>query len=244
LAGPKPNWDAFDPETYLEHNYRQVLGADQWLFLRLIEDVRNAAGDLAAAGRMRSADIGTGPNLYPLLATAPYVAVSDALEIGALNRRYLLRQLAELDPIWKQWIALAGEHGEVIDETRFRTSLRVGATSILDLPVEAYDIVTSFFCAESITEDRAVFDAACKGLVAATRPHGLLAAAFMLGSTGYDTAGRQFPAVPVETRHLAEFFTPLLNDLRIETVPNGSDLRAGYTGMAYLSGRRPVDARI
>jgi hypothetical protein len=239
VAVSAPNWDAFDPERYLEHNYRQVLPPDRWLYLRLIADIRAAADRRGTSTPLRAADVGTGPNLYPVLATAPHVTAIDA---AAPNRRYLLDQLDELDPVWGQWIALGREHASNVSGSTVQARMRVGATSILELPPRTYEIVTSFFCAESFTDDRKTFAAACERLVAAIRPEGLLAAAFMLGSTGYDTAGRDFPAVPIELADLDEVFTPLFTDVSIEPVPHGADVRAGYSGMAYVTGRCPATA--
>jgi hypothetical protein len=146
--------------------------------------------------------------------------------------------LRAVDPVWAPWIEFARERGVAIDVDRFRRVLRVTKASIFALPAGIYDSVTSFFCAEGITEDLTEFRCACTSLVTSLRPGGLLAAAFTLGNTGYDTPGAAFPAVSLSLEDLEDAFATTLEDLQITWVPDGDGIRPGLEGMAYLLGRR------
>lgn len=230
------DWNAFDPLSYLAHNYATVLPPDAWLFERTIDDLAAAAE--GKQPNRRHADVGTGPNLYPVFAALPHATTIDVLEVGAGNRRYLLEQLVRIEPTWDPWRRFAAQRGVTIEQQVFSRALRLGAAGIFDLPDDEYHSMTSFFCAESITDDVEEFSVACTRLVAGLRADGHLSAAFMLGSTGYDTPGREFPAVPIEIPDLTAIFAPLLSDLRVVQVPDGSGVRDGYSGMAYLSGTR------
>ena len=232
------DWYAFDVSAYIEHNYRRILPPDRVLVERLVSDWREIGA--LAPQPLRHADVGTGPNLYPLLVALPHVATSEALEVSASGRGYLLGQLEEVDGVWDQWreliVGLGGAPG--LSEDAMRRAWRIGATSIYELPAASYDVTSSFFCAESITDDEAQFTAATASLAGSVAPGGHLLAAFMLGSRGYETAGAPYPAVPVELDDIARAFEPHLEVVSLEPIGAVEEVRSGYSGMAYLHARR------
>ncbi len=236
----RTDWDDFDPEAYLASNYREILEPDRWLCRALVE----AWDDIARSQRPVEAalDVGTGPNLYPVLAALPHARAVTACELSARNRAYLERQVDSLDPSWRVWLALLEGLGPAYAEEVLLASLRqrffVTGTSIFDLAAHSSDVASMFFCAESITRDGEEFLTACRTVAAAVRPGGALICAFMAGSGGYTIAGRDYPALPIFEADVLRAFEADCEIRRLERVPGGSSVRHGYEGMLFLYARR------
>ena len=94
-----------------------------------------------------------------------------------------------------------------------------------------------FFCAESITSRDDAFDAALAAFTGAVCPGGRVAAAFLVGSDGYDVAGRRFPAIRLGT---AEIERRIRRHLETATCTPiglvGTEVRSGYSGALFVSG--------
>jgi hypothetical protein len=240
-----PPWNAFDPEAYFEHYYGEP-HQDDWeltyLAAKALKAVKAAPGRTA----VDIIDVGTGPSLIPLLAALPVATHLTAWEYATPNIEWLAHELGStaLRPQWRHfWNAVRAAHdeeGHLPDDPlpllRRRTSVSQG--SIYDLPRHAFDAATMYFCAESITSRHDDFDRALGAFTASVRPGGVVAAAFLAGSTGYHVSGRRFPAVPVD----AGIISGLLRD-RLDTFeicPIGLsplEVRSGYCGALFLSGR-------
>jgi hypothetical protein len=243
IAAPDPSadhsWDAFDHDRYLVANYRQPSEADGWLWQTLNSCWQQIAGRLGTD--IDAIDIGTGPNLYTLLAALPHVRTLTAHEFAEPNRLYLLAQRDALEEGWQEWIDSAGggqpRHRPNDLQRQLAQKLQIRPGSIHHLRAASADAATMFFCAESITSELASFENGCLRLVRAVRPGGALLCAFMLGSTGYDTAGSRFPSVPITAQHVHDVFAPHTVIERLDRVP-GSAVRPGYDGMCFMLARR------
>ena len=127
---------------------------------------------------------------------------------------------------------------------RARARSRIVAGSVFALPAAAFDLVTSYFVAESITASRREFRVALRSLAASIRPGGLLVVAHMVGSLGwYAGAEGRFPAVRLDVEDLEDAYCDLDLDFAINVVGEGAAVRArpGYHGMAVaVARRRPV----
>ena len=234
-------WDTFDPEAYVAHYYADPHPDDD-------EVVRLTCAVLAAPGRrdLQCIDVGTGPNLFPLLAALPVANKLTVWEYGEANIAWMRRELATaaLRPPWTHfWQVARSAHGEMAREIEApvaalaeRTEIVPG--SIFDLPKRAWDAGTMFFCAESITARQEEFERACAAFAGAVRPGGVLAAAFLSGSRGYRVGEVEFPAVSVTPESLARAFTRHARDIDIAAIgAMGEQIRSGYAGMLFLSAR-------
>jgi hypothetical protein len=186
-------WARFDPEAYVAHYYGDPHPDDD-------DVVRRTSAALAAPGRddLEIVDVGTGPNLFPLLAALPFARKLTVWEYAESNIAWLRRELAR-DALRAPWthfweVAAAAHgraHGAVQDPAaalRARTEIVQG--SIFDLPSRRWDAATMFFCAESITARQDEFERACEAFARAAKPGGVLAAAFLAGSRGYEVGDR------------------------------------------------------
>lgn len=233
------DWSAFDPDSYVAHYYADPHPDDE-------EVVRLTA---RALKHMRpggvAIDVGTGPNLFPMLAALPRAAQMTAWEYSETNIAWLRAELQRerLREPWPHFWRLVREgYGpEPLEEdptSPLRLRANVVQGSIFDLPKARWDAATMFFCAESITERQSEFERACAAFAQCVRADGLVAAAFLAGSKGYTVADTAFPALAISDESLREAFNPYVRDMQI--TPIGlvdEEVRSGYTGMYFLRAR-------
>lgn len=232
-------WAKFDPEAYVAHYYADPHPDDD-------EVVRLTCRALASAGRrdLKTIDVGTGPNLFPLFAALPVSARLTVWEYGEANIAWMRKTLAAgaLAPPWTHfWDVARAAHGDVaiaepVAELSARTEVIQG--SIFELPERRWDAGTMFFCAESITAQQDEFERACAAYARAVRSGGLLAAAFLAGSRGYTVGEIDFPAVSITPDSLRSAFSSHATDIEIAPIgAMGEEIRSGYSGMLFMSAR-------
>lgn len=230
-------WDSFDSEWYLAHNYGKLRDDDREILERLAEFF-SSIGD---QGLKRGVDVGTGSNLYPLLALLPLCGHITLRERASTNCQWLRNEIARYsstwDPYWEQlakWPLY-----QPIGDPRWSVHERahVERGSIFDLPRSTYDIGTMFFVAESITERADEFVRATRSFLRSLQPNAPFAAAFMRESRGYDVAGVHFPAVAITEEHVQKCLdSEGIQKANIETIASATPLRKGV-GMMLVTGR-------
>lgn len=234
-------WSNFDPDSYVEHYYADPHPDDD-------EVVRRTCRALASAGRadLEVIDVGTGPNLFPLLAALPVARAITAWEYAESNVNWVRREVQQpaLRGPWVHfWEVARAAHGIASPDLAapmagLRDKLETVQGSIFDLPVAGWDAGTMFFCAESITARQEEFEHACACYARAVRPGGVLAAAFLAGSRGYTVGAEDYPAVSVGPAELEAAFSPLATDIIIEGIgAHADEIRSGYSGMLFLTAR-------
>ncbi len=235
-------WSDFDPESYVAHYYADPHPDDDDVVRRTAQALRDAT-----RAPREVLDVGTGPNLFPLMAALPRAARVTAWEYAQSNVDWLRAELARdsLRAPWPHfWEIVRGVNPEAqadpLPELKRKADIRQG--SIFDLPPRAFDAATMFFCAESITERQEEFERACHCFARAVRPGGLLAAAFLAGSRGYVVADTAFPAVSVDADALRKAFAGVARDIVV--APIGlveEEVRSGYAGMLFLTAHAGAD---
>jgi NNMT/PNMT/TEMT family len=204
-------WDSFDPEWYLNHNYGTLRDDDRQILHRLGEFF-NKAGQSGEVGQDRlshGVDVGSGANLYPLLAMLPLCGHVTLWERAETNCAWLDREIIKYSQVWDPfWDELASwPLYRSMQDPRWsvyeRTKVERGR-SIFDLPEDAFDVATMFFVAESITKRRDEFVRATRCFLRSLRPNKPFAAAFMLQSRGYVVNDVHFPAVAITEDHVRE----------------------------------------
>jgi len=235
-------WDLFDSEEYESHNYAILRKEDDWILQKAVAFYRELEPGLDVV------DVGTGPNLTPILAALPRARTITVWEYSATNVEWLQRVVAQ-PSLPENWAIVCHRLAELSSEYRdpstilheLRSALTVRRESIFALPREAWDVATMEFCAESITSDRDEFVRGCEAFVGAVRAHGSIFATFMERSEGYSVGDVSFPAVPVTSNDLEEIFGPHVTNLEITHIPISVAIRTGYTGMLLLTAR--INAR-
>ncbi|WP_432905231.1 SCO2525 family SAM-dependent methyltransferase [Micromonospora matsumotoense] len=229
-------WDGFDPQTYVRHNYAD-LRADDREFLRRTRDF--FAG--AKLSEARCVDVGSGANLYPTLSLLPFAHTVDLCEWSAANVCWLRQQVDSYDPMWDPYWQVCAEHPAYAALTDPRRRLarvaRVSQTSVFDLPRHAWDAGTMFFVACSISADRAESAHAIARFLRALRPGSPFAVAVMLGSAGYRVGEHSFPAVALARAEVVAGIAAGAYDVEVYEERPRPPLRDGYASMLLTTGR-------
>lgn len=242
-------WNDFDPEAYFQHYYGEPHPDDDTLTFLAAKALRTA--QTVPVRDLDIIDVGTGPSLIPLLAALPIATRLTAWEFATPNLQWLQNEITSppLRPQWHHfWRQVKAAHtsdGEnkslmlPHDPLPLLTQrVRIVRGSIFDLPRHAHDAATMFFCAESITSCPSEFESALAAFVSTVRPGGVIAAAFLAGSSGYAVSGRRYPAVKLDAAQIEKILHARL--ATIDVTPIGislQEIRSGYTGAVFVSGK-------
>ncbi|WP_412538258.1 SCO2525 family SAM-dependent methyltransferase [Longispora sp. K20-0274] len=234
-------WQLFRSAAYRRHNYKRMVDDDQQI-LKLVGEFFNAQ---AAGGvRRRGIDIGAGANLYPALAMLPLCATITLLDVSITNVNWLRAEVRKYGRSWNQFWNVLRQHDlyrKFSHNPRRALADRavVRQGDIFTMPVtEQWEIGTMFFVAESISQLGQQFADATGAFLRCLKPGSPFAAAFMAGSEGYEVEQQQFPAVPVDTEHVAAALQQHgVVDLSVYRIGIHQQLRPGYNGMILAMGR-------
>lgn len=245
------DWDEFDTEEYAWRCYgKRIMDVDRLL----ITHVMQALEDLGLKPRslQRVADVGTGPNLFPPMLLAPFIAAPedggqlDLIECSQPNLRYLTdivagRPVSPPAYIWQKYEALMAERSPRwrYAFAKMQRVAKVVRGSIYELEPLSYDAISSFFVADSITDSMDSCEKAVAKLLAAVKPGGLVVVGHMLGSTGYPAGvNTYFPGVALSVDGLYRLYQDELDDLTIFEPPFMMEFHKDYHGAAVVSGRK------
>ncbi|HVZ99396.1 MAG TPA: hypothetical protein VG841_03670 [Caulobacterales bacterium] len=234
------DWSKFDSEAYFQHYYGEPHPDDDQVVRLIVDAFKKLPEDLE-----RSIDVGTGPNLFPLFSVMPRVRSLTAWEYAASNVAWLKQELesSSLRSQWRHWWDVArDEYGAGYDlpdnpipALKLKTEVRQG--SIFDLPERQWDAATMFFCAESITRDRAEFERATACFARSVKSGGFLVGAFLVHSGGYVVADRPFPVLSLTSDEIIAAFSQHATDVRVEQIGIVErEIRSGYSGFVFLTG--------
>ncbi|MGC3001079.1 SCO2525 family SAM-dependent methyltransferase [Streptomyces sp. G35A] len=237
-------WSKFDPEAYVDLNYRTPLEVDL-LIVELMRDYfgRCFAGSVPNA--VRGVDVGAGANLYPALSMLPWCEKIVLLEYAHPNVEYLERQAgpAGYDRAWDAFWDVLGEapaYRRVEPRSRFSEIVRVERANLLDLDGRRrWDIGTMFFVADSMSECPEEFRRGVLCFLGALNEGAPFAAAFMKESVGYRVGEHRYPAYRVNEKRVRAAMEPFTAEL--ETHDLHHMVRPGHEGMILALGRRNAE---
>jgi len=242
------DWDAAD---YLSEYYSEVL-----------EDERHALQFLADALRGlapvdRALDVGCGPCVHHCFPLVPYAREIHCADFVAGNRDAIARWLEDAPGAhdWRAFAAqsLACEGGPAgpDDIARRQRETRARLTRVLPCDVRAadplgpearagYALVTSHYCAEAISTDKAVFRQNVKNLASLVAPGGVLVTSACGAADFYKVGARSFPCSGVTPQEVLASLT-LAGfrdiDLRIRSTPSHAD--QGYASVVFARATKP-----
>lgn len=254
-------WGDFDPIEYVTRNYGALLPEDNAIITTVVHDLKRSG----FANLEHVADIGTGPNFYPAMLLASLIGPGgeiDLIEFAKPNRDFINALLNDSDGVysnrdktgksqsldtralWQKFDALIATAGQ---EERFQDTFRKAraaskaiAGNIYDLPESAYDFVSSYFVAESITNDKKECRRAFESLFSSVKPGGGFMVALMVGSNGWPAGeATHFPAVSLTVRDIQTMFERMSGiSFHLTPIEEEQKVRAGYHGMAIVLGKR------
>lgn len=233
-------WVNFDSESYFNHYYGEPHPDDDLVLATMCGAFKMADNPL------NTIDVGTGPNLYPFFAALPRAERLTAWEYSPANVAWLKAELRRdpMRPQWDHfWKVVRDAYGpewdvpsDPVAELRRKATVLQG--SIYDLPKRGWDAATMFFCAEAVTDKQDEFDKACACFAGAVRPGGMLAAAFILGSAGYEVGGRRYSVMKLSEDSLKRTFGAIADAVTTQNIGIvEEEVRSGYTGMCFLTAR-------
>jgi len=242
------DWSEFDSFEYVERNYDnngEILPEDKALISHVIKSLKQIG--ITPGSLERVADVGTGPNLYPVMLLSPYINANmkiDSLEFSP-NRAYLAKVIGgTIEPkhasIWHKFEQYMVEVGGDLylgceEFTKKRTKIKYG--NIFDLPKNEYDLISSYFVAESIVDSQLPFREAIHSLRDALKTNGILIVAHMVGSEGWPAGeGTHFPAVNLTVDQIkTAYFDADMDIISMLTVTHDDKkAREGYHGMLLV----------
>lgn len=231
-------WERFDTGGYVADNYASVHPLDREVIAALSPHYAAIpAGSLAA-----SLDVGTGPNLYPLMLVAAASRRLEAVDCSTPNLRYLERVCQEgAGQGWRRFWALCRDHNPAltddVDDVLRRLQVRRG--DAFALPRRRYDLVSMFFVAESVTGVAAEFEQLCRAFAGAAVPGGHLVAAFMAGMPSYELGGECLPSYPVDEGAIEAALHGHADDVTLRRLAPDPTLPYEHDGVLLLTARAP-----
>ncbi|WP_437054570.1 SCO2525 family SAM-dependent methyltransferase [Streptomyces sp. enrichment culture] len=239
-------WSKFDPEVYVDNNYRTPLEVDL-LIVRLLRDYFTRCFDGTLPRSARGIDVGAGANLYPGLSMLPWCEKLVLLEFAPLNVEYLEKQVSPAgydiawDPFWD--VLRDAPAYEAVDRPRDRIGevARVERGSLFDLEsgTRRFDLGTMFFVADSMSEASEEFHRGVRCFMGALGEGAPFAAAFMKESVGYRVGDHDYPAYRVNEETVAQSLAPFTGELEIHDLHHS--VRPGHEGMLLALGRRNAE---
>jgi hypothetical protein len=202
------DWTEFDPRAYLDEYYAEIGGENHALLQFLVDAYREVTGDGVLL------DFGCGPTIYALIPAAPRVReihLCDYLEVNLDEvRRWLRGEQGAFD--WRPFVraTLEIERGERCSnadtlqreiDIRARVNRLTRCDLSLVMPLgptsPTYDIVTTNFCAESITDRRWSWSLYLPRIVSLLKPGGAFLMSAVKGASGYSVGQRVFPTADI-----------------------------------------------
>lgn len=220
------DWDQFDPDAYIGHNYEKaVLPEDQEVIRQIITRI-DALG-IQPRSMQRVLNVGHGA-VFTVDSIAQHLlseaGTYDLVECGKQNlvriQETIANGLAGSKGIWEKFEQFAAAQSPALTDGLLRVwrLSRVVPGSIYALSHEMYDAGFALYCPESITDDIAEFEEAVHAFVGSIKKDGLAVLAFVRGSEGYATAGRPFPAVSVECNDVCRLLSPHIKQLEVAPI--------------------------
>ncbi|BFO21334.1 SCO2525 family SAM-dependent methyltransferase [Streptomyces sp. KM77-8] len=233
-------WSQFDPEAYVDLNYRTPLEVDL-LIVRLMRDYFSRCYAQGVPASVRGVDVGAGANLYPALSMLPWCEKILLLEYATPNVEYLERQ-ASGGGYDTAWDAFWNELREAPPTGRSNPGAGSARSSGWNAPTcwtsTDSGAGTSARCSSSPTRcPSAPTSSRAASCASWTRSTGSpFAAAFMKESLGYQVGAHRYPAYRVNADRVRESLEPFTAELEIHDMDHM--VRPGHEGMILALGRR------
>ncbi|MYR42766.1 SCO2525 family SAM-dependent methyltransferase [Streptomyces sp. SID5910] len=237
-------WSKFDPEVYVDNNYRTPLEVDR-LIVRLMRDHFSRCFAGAVPDSVRGVDVGAGANLYPALSMLPWCEKVLLLEYAGPNVEYLKRQARDQgydtawDAFWEE-LREAPAYRDLEPRARFSEIVRVERGNLFDLDGQRrWELGTMFFVADSMSECPEEFQRGVRCFMNALNEGAPFAAAFMKESVGYQVGDHQYPAYRVNEDRAREALGPFCKELEIHDLHHV--VRPGHEGILLALGQRNAE---
>jgi hypothetical protein len=242
------DWNATD---YLSEYYGEVLEDERHALQFLADSLRGLAPV------ERALDVGCGPCVHHCFPLVPYAREIHCADFVAGNRDAITRWIDDA-PGAHDWRAFAAqtlvcEGGDAGPDAiaRRQDDTRKRLTRVMPVDVRAsdplgpaaragYALVTSHYCAEAISTDKAVFRDNMENLASLVSPGGVLITSACGAADFYKVGARNFPCSGVTPHEVLSALTALGFrdiDLRIRSTPTHAE--QGYASVVFARASKP-----
>jgi hypothetical protein len=244
------DWDAKD---YLSEYYSEVLEDERHALQFLVDSLRG----LPVVDR--ALDAGCGPCVHHCFPLVPYAREIHCADFVAGNREAIARWI-QRKPGAHDWRVFAAQtlicesaksfpdailrrESETRERLKRVVPCDVRAADPLGPDARAsYPLVTSHYCAEAISTDKAVFRDNMKNLASLVSPGGLLITSACGAADFYKVGTRSFPCSGVTAQEVLSSLMALGFrdiDLRIRSTPSHAD--QGYASVVFARATKPAE---
>jgi hypothetical protein len=242
------DWNATD---YLSEYYSEILEDERHALQFLVDSLRGLPEVDCAL------DAGCGPCVHHCFPLVPYAREIHCADFVAGNREAIARWIEHRPGAhdWSRFAAhtLVCEGGDsgMGAVSRRENETRQRLTKVLPVDVRAsdplgfaargrYPLVTSHYCAEAISTDKAVFRDNMKNLASLVSPGGLLITSACGAADFYKVGERSFPCSGVTAQEVLSSLLVLGFrdiDLRIRSTPSHAE--QGYASVVFARATKP-----
>ena len=163
-------------------------------------------------------DVGSGPTIHQIVPLIPYVKelhVSDFMQDNLEEIRAFLSDESSAHnwDVYIQYVLDLEGKGEMIEQ-RKKTMKKI-ITQFLPIDIrkkhplntkKTYPLVTSFYCADSITNDKKLWECYVKNIFTLVKPGGIILLEALRNSDGYQVAKNHFPSAHINEHDFAILF--------------------------------------
>ena len=194
---------------------------------------------------------GVGPTLHHVFLAAPHASEIHLADYLPANLREIERWLAR-DPGAHDWrpfvrytLQCEGIEAPTAQQLIEREELtRARVTRLLEVdarhpvPLEQrYATVVSAYCADSATDDRAVWQTFMRHIAGLVRPGGLFVTAALRNCRHYVVGGKRFPSADVDEHDLRAVLTPRFEHATVDARRLAGHAAQGYSGIVLAWAR-------
>lgn len=240
------DFHSFSPKEYLTEYYH-VIGSENAMILRFhVEAYRSMFLEMTRAHIL---ELGGGPTVYQCIAAAKYPVTIDFAEFLDGNRKevndWVQKHADSFN--WDPFIfyVLQAEEGLMTTAAvqQRATSVRQSICRIVPCDllhdtqrtvINAYDIVSSHFVAESITGSRRIWKQIIHRIVSHVLPNKYLILGSIIGASQYRVGTSYFSATPITVKDIIELLLRESFIIRLSRYEIAENPSQGYAGLSMI----------
>ena len=228
----------YDIARYVDTYYTKPLQADLQLLTHLAELHRESP----IGGSM--IEVGCGPNLFPLMAAAPWRERIHVTDIAPGPLAYVRQQIngGLQAPVWQRFQQrLAAVDSDAYGDafavaSRLQDICSFECLAVNELPESVWDHCSCHFVLHALSEREGSFSAGARQVVRCVVPGGTFAVSVMLDSTSYVLDGVRHECEPVTSPMVEAALGSEASDLSCWMFDDV--IREGHSGMMLAIGSR------
>ena len=253
------NFDKFNPDDYLDEYYSTTDGENHFLldfYARTYSKIKNELKN-SNEESIHMAEAGGGPAIYQLISAVHAADQISFFEYNDANRKHVKNWLNGTDTFWdpffEKTLELESKYfknvSKSISERKNELKSKIITVEECDLfssppvrdsyiPEKGFMIVSSSFCAESITSSKDCFRYAIHSLFSLSAPSGFIVLTMLKNADKYRSGKNYFPATPIDEDDIKSILAEAgFHDIEISVCPADRP-EQGYEGMMGICARR------